>query len=114
MPLYRAAERAKLRLIHQTVLLPKWGLNPAHGWRCHQALRMVHHEGRSLLGRPYPGVAGNAGLVTPFTGDGIGIHRDQPGWEMAFAQCYELASRLARFDTKSMAPEANSFPSPMV
>lgn len=55
------------------------------------------------------GVAGNAGLVMPYAGDGIRIHRDQPGWAMTFAQCYELASRLARFDTKAMATEANSF-----
>jgi hypothetical protein len=55
------------------------------------------------------GVAGNAGLVMPYVGDGVRIHRDQPGWEMAFAQCYGLASRLARFDTKAMATEANSF-----
>ena len=55
------------------------------------------------------GVEGNAELVMPYAGDGIRIHRDQPGWEMTFAQCYELASRLARSDTKSMATEANSF-----
>jgi hypothetical protein len=55
------------------------------------------------------GVEGNAGLVMPFAGDGIRIHRDQPSWEMTFAQCYGLASTLARFDTKSMATEANSF-----
>jgi len=55
------------------------------------------------------GVAGNAELVTPFAGDGIGICREQPGWEMAFAQCYEIASRLARSDTKGRATDANSF-----
>jgi hypothetical protein len=55
------------------------------------------------------GVAGDAELVMPYAGDGIRIYRDQPGWEMALAQCHELASRLARFDTKSMATEANSF-----
>jgi len=55
------------------------------------------------------GVAGNAELVTPFAGDGIVICRDQPGWEMASAQCYEIASRLARSDTKTMATDANSF-----
>jgi hypothetical protein len=55
------------------------------------------------------GVAGSADLVTPFAGDGIRIGPEQPGWEMAFAQCHEVASRLARSDTKSMATEANSF-----
>jgi len=55
------------------------------------------------------GVAGNAELVVPFAGDGIGICREQPGWEMAFAQSYELASRLARIDTKTMVADANSF-----
>jgi hypothetical protein len=28
---------------------------------------------------------------------------------MAFAQCYGLADRLARLDTKAMAVDANSF-----
>ena len=53
--------------------------------------------------------AGNAELVMPYAGDGVHICSDQPGWETTFAQCYELASRLARFDTKGMATEANNF-----
>jgi len=55
------------------------------------------------------GVAGNAELVTPFAGDGIGISRAQPNYEAVFAHCYELASRLARFDTKGRATDVNSF-----
>jgi hypothetical protein len=82
------------------VLVQQNPLQPTPG--CHNLAEALWH-GHTL------GVAGIADLVTPFAGDGIGICPEQPGWEMAFAQCHEVASRLARSDTKSMATEANSF-----
>jgi len=82
------------------VLVQQNPMQPTPG--CHNLAEALWHDHTLGVGR-------NLKLVTPLAGDGIGICRAQPNYEAVFAQCYEIASRLARSDTKTMAPDANSF-----